>query len=84
MNKTVKITLSGGFHDSDEITVRAKVDGNYAYLSKNQIKRLDKHFCGMDDCCCGAQWRADKVIADKGWEIASSLVNDDEPAAQRS
>lgn len=70
MSKTTKVILSGGFHNSAEITIRIKADSdtvNYKIeqgeirdlLSPSQIKRLDNHFCGISDCCCGGLSRAD-------------------------
>lgn len=29
------------------------------YLSENQEKRLDNHFCGIDGCTCGSYCRAE-------------------------
>lgn len=68
--KTTKVTLSGGYHCSEEITIRVKADfDTVSYkieqgeirelLSDYQIKRLDNHFCGISDCCCGGLSRAD-------------------------
>lgn len=57
------ITLYGGFHNVSSVRVRIS-DEDYESvkngdkpvweaLSESQEKRLDKHFCGMKDCCCG-------------------------------
>lgn len=57
------ITLYGGFHNVSSVRVRIS-DEDYESvkngdmpvweaLSEAQEKRLDKHFCGMNDCCCG-------------------------------
>ena len=59
-----EIVFSGGFHYSDEISIynrpladAIREQGNqisiYEYLSENQIKKLDNHFCGIDSCTCG-------------------------------
>ena len=47
-----KITLSGGFHDVCELNIQ----WNEKSISKNQAKRIEKHFCGMSDCTCGGPW----------------------------
>jgi hypothetical protein len=47
----MKITLSGGFHNSAPIDLRIKNNE----LSAGQYKRLRKHMCGVDKCICG--WR---------------------------
>ena len=58
------VTFSGGFHNSGEITVRAKLgnkspDGSkFATLSAAQVKKLDRHFCGISGCTCGGHARA--------------------------
>ena len=65
--KTIKVTFWGGYHNVSEISLRVPV-GAYAdfsfskdlsvwaynNLSKYQIKRLDKHFCGIKGCLCGS------------------------------
>lgn len=66
--KTVKITLYGGFHDSAPINVIIPEDAytrlseGYAgiedVLSPAQIDRMNRHFCGIDECCCGGVSRA--------------------------
>lgn len=60
--KVAKITLYGGFHHSKAINVIIKESdledlksGNIPLvdvLSPSQIKRLDRHFCGVAGCCC--------------------------------
>jgi len=50
-----KVIVSGGFHNSDEITILFKNNR----LSIGQYKRLERHFCGIDGCVCGAVSRAD-------------------------
>ena len=63
------ITLSGGFHNSREIRFRIS-DENYndlknqkialfEVLSPNQLKRAERHFCGISGCCCGSYARAE-------------------------
>jgi len=60
--KTLKITVEGGFHNADEMTVYAKVrtarDGSsYACLSPYQAHKVEAHFCGISDCQCGGASR---------------------------
>lgn len=66
MKKTVKVTLSGGFHNVGPITVKVpvekmkKVEQDYEVLdllTDYQSARVYKHFCGMEDCCCGGAYR---------------------------
>ena len=47
----MKITLSGGFHNSSPIDLRIKNNE----LSLGQYKRLSNHMCGIKECVCG--WR---------------------------
>ena len=60
------LTFYGGFHNVGDIRIRVteeqynalkEEDGSCYFLSdilsKYQMRRLNKHFCGMDDCECG-------------------------------
>ncbi len=47
--ETKTITISGGFHNVPEITVRVK-DGK---LSVGQYKKIASHLCGISGCVCG-------------------------------
>ena len=73
MKKNVKITLSGGFHNSNPVNV---IIPAYSYeclkdgyetlqgvLSDCQLSRLMKHFCGVRGCCCGGVRRASWSLA---------------------
>lgn len=74
MGKNIKITLSGGFHNSDPVNVvisksdyddlKTGVTALWGALSSNQLRRMMKHFCGCKECGCGGVLRA-------SWEIAS-------------
>ena len=66
--KTVKITLYGGFHNSAPINVIIPEDP-YERLSEGdadvedvlspaQLDRMNRHFCGIGECCCGGISRA--------------------------
>jgi hypothetical protein len=70
--KTLSINLSGGFHGVGGITVRPRINGRAAYLSDSQIRRIERHFCGMKSCICGGVERAEKELP-AGWEIAGSM-----------
>ena len=63
-----KITLYGGFHNVNDVDVEV-TESQYEdireglspltdILTDSQIKRLDKHFCGVSDCKCGGVARA--------------------------
>lgn len=65
MTTTQKITFSGGFHSSADITVRAKIGSRgELYLSRGQYSKLQKHFCGIESCECGGVHRADHDAGD--------------------
>lgn len=65
--KTTKVTLSGGFHNVGAIPVRIPAEkmknvdeqqyGVLDLLTPYQWKRVQKHFCGIEDCCCGGAYR---------------------------
>lgn len=70
--KTCMVTLSGGFHDVDAITIRVPysealdgvtndreiIDYINAVISDGQRKRLERHFCDVLGCTCGSWTRA--------------------------
>ena len=66
--KTCRVTLSGGFHDADSLTIKvpcdkrsesvAMIDYLNNVISDNQRKRLERHFCGVQGCTCGSWTRA--------------------------
>lgn len=58
---TKTITIFGGFHQVEEITVRGKVntDGSLK-LSPRQYLRIQNHMCGHSGCPCNI---------DHGWEV---------------
>ena len=72
----VKVTLSGGFHNSDPINIlmpkKVAEDlkkGNisltdYHVLTRAQRIKLDRHFCGVKGCMCGGVSRADMDFGD--------------------
>lgn len=64
-----KVTFYGGFHNVEAIRVNVSEEqyndikeGFYPLdeiLSEGQMKRLNKHFCGVDGCTCGGVHRAE-------------------------
>ena len=66
--KNVKITLYGGFHNAPAVNVKipdyacdcleAGIETIQGVLSSQQLKRLNKHFCGVKGCHCGGVRRA--------------------------
>ena len=63
-----KIRLSGGFHNSEEVSILLS-DEKYKYLKEGvsslqdvltpyQFRKLDRHFCGIKGCTCGSFMRA--------------------------
>lgn len=74
--KTVKITLSGGFHNSNPVKVVIPADSFESLkdgyetiqgvLTDTQLRRMMKHFCGVPGCSCGGVRRA-------CWEIAKAV-----------
>jgi len=73
--KMIPITVSGGFHDSDDIVVRARVreynnaNGHYllAVLNEAQLAKISRHLCGMSECECGGKY-GDLWECPDGWE----------------
>lgn len=63
------VTFCGGFHNCGAIRVRVNDEqyknineGFYPLdeiLSEGQIKRLNRHFCGVKGCTCGGVLRAE-------------------------
>lgn len=63
-----KITLSGGFHNSEEVSIllsdakykdlKEGVSNIQEVLTPYQFKKLDHHFCGIKGCTCGSFMRA--------------------------
>ena len=66
--KTTKITFFGGFHNSNAATIRVSNETAndiregfyplYELLSDYQLRRLNRHFCGVEGCICGGVMRA--------------------------
>lgn len=62
------VTFYGGFHNCGAIRVRVSeqqgsdiAEGFYPLdeiLSEGQMKRLNRHFCGVKGCTCGGVIRA--------------------------
>lgn len=73
MKKNVKITLFGGFHNSNDINVIIDSSdfedlknynvGLIDVLSSSQLRRLNRHFCGVHGCECGGVVRAKWYLA---------------------
>lgn len=67
-----KVSFWGGFHKSESINIRVNdaqakeiEEGYYPLdeiLSNYQLRRLDRHFCGVAGCTCGGVRRADFEI----------------------
>lgn len=65
--KTVKITLFGGFHNSDAINAIIRQSDLEDLKTNNiaiedalsrQLEHLNRHFCGIKGCSCGGVNRA--------------------------
>lgn len=66
----IKVTLSGGFHNSSPISISLpeKVAESlrneevsitdFHVISRAQRQKLDRHFCGIKGCLCGGVSRA--------------------------
>lgn len=75
MSNTKQITVSGGFHNVGDITLRAKIDPRGGImLSAGQAKRLGDHMCGVKGCICGMHhgWVIDGVT--RG-DLAEALMD---------
>ncbi len=54
MTKTKTVTISGGYHNASEITIRAKIDPRGGIIvSEGQAKKISNHMCGVKGCICG-------------------------------
>ncbi len=61
MKRTIKGT-ENNFHNVGEIsmyvdmtdTVRTQDGGVGVWISTNQARRIDEHFCGIKSCSCGS------------------------------
>jgi len=67
---TLSITFFNGFHNSPDMTIRARVEHGVAEISEGQYKRLQRHFCGIASCGCGGARRANVSLPD-GWRMGS-------------
>lgn len=65
LNKAFKVTLGStgryNFHHVRDINIIVKPDnivsdsqGKYAKLTSSQLRRIQKHYCGVSDCTCGS------------------------------
>lgn len=61
----MKIQLSGGFHNSNTITLYVKCQKDdishhtlSSILSTNQLNKIEKHFCDIKGCTCGSYMRS--------------------------
>jgi hypothetical protein len=75
MSKTKQITVSGGFHNAGDITIRAKIDPRGGIkLSAGQAKRIGSHMCGIKGCICGMHhgWVIDGVSSG---DLAESIAD---------
>ena len=59
--KIRKITLTSdgrsNFHNVSDLEIRISeknIKNGKAYLTKSQVKRIDKHWCGISGCLCGS------------------------------
>jgi len=66
----ITITFSGGFHNTPDTTIRARVEHGVAYLSEGQYARLQRTFCGRRTCECGGVHRATANVP-AGWRTYS-------------
>ena len=67
--KRIKIKLIGGYHNRDEMIMFIDYraigyvgDVDLTYLSRDQKRRADKHFCGIKGCSCGGYSRVHTFI----------------------
>lgn len=66
--KKIKLTLYGGFHNANSINVEISASDYECLrdheatladvLSEPQLKRMQRHFCGVEGCACGGVLRA--------------------------
>lgn len=64
---TVKVTFSGGFHNTKPVMVIAKIDSRgQLWIGWSRFVRLQKIFCGRSGCQCGGVHRASMHFGGKG------------------
>ncbi|MBT9154915.1 MAG: hypothetical protein DDT39_01601 [Firmicutes bacterium] len=74
MTKT--FTVSGGFHNAEPITLRAKTRADGAIsLSKRQADRIYRHMCGVEGCICArvGRWDLNGVLKSEFQEALEAI-----------
>lgn len=70
-----KVIFKGGYHNAKAIVINVKHDFDSQapkpykdptsiwinYLSPFQVKKLERHFCGISGCCC-CSWQRSNYI----------------------
>ena len=75
VDKTVKLKVSGGYHDVAPLYIGAVyLDGLY-YLETRAAARMANHCCGSDNCCC--EWASKVTIAAPDGTILRPMYCDD-------
>ena len=79
----VRMTMSGGFHNSKPITFRVPQKAVYGFLSgasplsdlltKRQQSIAENHFCGVRDCKCASYWKADVEFSKRTLNLFDKL-----------
>ena len=56
-----RVIEGGGFHNVPDLTIMTNSDPEYfgdgvfgIEVTKSQRRRIENHFCGISDCCCGS------------------------------
>ena len=84
----MRITLWGGFHNTAPVKINAEVmsdgEGDTAWISPNQRRKLSRAFCGINSCGCGGPRRAQYSLP-KGWRFIgiNSISNVDSMIAYK-
>ena len=74
MSNTTKITVSGGFHNVSEITLKIRDEK----MSAGQYKRLHNHLCGISGCICGGRGaEVSGMPKDAFWEMVVDAAADE-------
>ena len=84
----MRITLWGGFHNTAPVKINADVisdgEGETAWISPFQRRKLSRAFCGINSCGCGGPRRAQYRLP-QGWRFAgiTSIIDNDSMIAYK-
>lgn len=75
VNKTVRLKVSGGFHDVAPLYIRSVYRNGLFYLRSRTAKRMATHCCGIAECYC--EWASKVTIKAPDGTILRPMYYDD-------